>query len=112
MRVTAYFMLVLSIVILLSPISKVLGFIPLVGGILKGVSSLVFLLSAIIIAIPLYLVTFSIAWIVYNPRKGIIILVTGLAIFVVLVVVNYLSTRHAPIMYNTRPLLISHGAYY
>lgn len=88
LRIVAYFVMVLGIYAFFSPIVEILGYIPLVGGFLKGVAGTLIFLAALIICIPLFLVTFSLAWLVYHPKTGILVLLLAAAIITVIVVLN------------------------
>lgn len=72
--------MVIGICIFFSPITAILGYIPLVGGLLKSAVGIAIFLAALIICIPLYLLTFSIAWLFYHPKIGIPLLILSLAI--------------------------------
>ena len=73
-----------------SPLTNILGYVPLVGGLLKNVVGLAILIAALLICIPLWLLTFSIAWMVFHPKTGILFL--GISLVVTAVVI-YLVTR-------------------
>jgi hypothetical protein len=93
MRVLSFLLLIIGCVLFLSPISKALGYIPFVGGFLKGTSFFLFLLAAIFLSIPIYLITFSIAWIIYHPKVGIIIFSIGSVILIGLFLYNHYASK-------------------
>lgn len=88
LRIVSYFLMVLGIYVFLSPIVDLLGYIPLVGGFIKGATGALIFLAALIVCIPLFLVTFSLAWLVYHPKVGILLLVLAAAIITVIVVLD------------------------
>ena len=90
-RVVSFIMIVLGLVIFFSPLTNILGYVPLIGGFLKGtVTFIVFIgfIGAILVCIPFYIITFSLAWIFYHPKVGLVILGIGMAAAGVLI---YLS---------------------
>lgn len=80
LRILAYALMVIGIYAFFSPIVNILGYIPLVGGFLKGVAGGLVFLAAVIVCIPLFLITFSLAWLVYHPKVGIIFVIFALVI--------------------------------
>jgi hypothetical protein len=88
LRVVAYFLMVLGIYVFLSPIVELLGYIPLVGGFLKATTGALIFLAALIVCIPLFLVTFSLAWLVYHPKTGILVLLLAGVIVGIIVVLD------------------------
>lgn len=92
-RVVAYFMMVIGICMFFSPITTILGFIPLVGGLLKGTVGFVIFLAALIVCIPLWIIAFSLAWLWYHPKVGAIFLGIGLAILGVIIFINMRSSQ-------------------
>lgn len=88
-RVVTYLMMVIGICMFFSPITTILGFIPLVGGLLKGTVGFVIFLAALLICLPLWIIGFSLAWLWYHPKVGAIFLGIGLAILGVIIFLNY-----------------------
>lgn len=88
LRILGYVVMVLGIYAFFSPIVEIIGYIPLVGGFLKGAASSLVLLGAVIVCIPLFLITFSLAWLVYHPKTGIILIVAALIVIGVIVVLD------------------------
>ncbi len=74
MRIGSYLAMVLGIYWFLSPIVILVGYIPLVGGIISGILGFAIFLAALLICIPLYLLMTSIAWLRFHPKVGIILL--------------------------------------
>ena len=72
--------MVLSICAFFSPITTLLGYVPLLGGILSNVVGLAIFLAAIIVCIPLFLLAVSICWLIFHPKVGLILL--GVALLV------------------------------
>lgn len=88
MRIVAYCIMVLGIYAFFSPIVDILGYVPFVGGFLKSAASSIVFLGAVIICIPLFLVTFSLAWLIYHPKFGIILVLIALAIVGVIIALD------------------------
>jgi hypothetical protein len=82
-------MMVVGICMFFSPITTILGFIPLVGGILKGTVGFVIFLAALIVCIPLWIIAFSLAWLFYHPKVGAIFLGVGLLVLGIILAINY-----------------------
>ena len=82
-------MMVMGILLVFSPIISLMGYIPMVGGLINGSLFVVVLVGAFIICIPLWIITFSIAWTCYHPKVGIAFLAIGLAVLTTIVVINY-----------------------
>jgi ABC-type multidrug transport system fused ATPase/permease subunit len=80
--------MVLGMWLFFSPISNILGYIPLVGGILKSTVGFILFVAALLICIPLYLIAFSLAWLWYHPKVGIAIFLVAIAILVTIIVLN------------------------
>jgi hypothetical protein len=80
--------MVLGICLFFSPITKLIGFIPLVGGIISGIVGFAIFLAALLICIPLYILFTAIAWLFYHPKVGIIILLVGGAILTAILLWN------------------------
>ena len=88
-RVVSYLMMVIGICMFFSPITTILGFIPLVGGLLKGTVGFVIFVAALLVCIPLWIIAFSLAWLWYHPKVGAIFLGIGLAVLGVILFLNY-----------------------
>lgn len=78
--------MVLGIYLFFSPIVNILNYIPLVGGLISGIVGFAILLAALLICIPLWLITVAIAWLFYHPKVGLILIgialvILGLIIF-------------------------------
>ncbi len=82
-------MMVIGICIFFSPITTILGFIPLVGGILKGTVGFIIFVAALLVCIPLWIIAFSLAWLFYHPKVGVIFLGIGLLILGLILFFNY-----------------------
>ena len=83
--------MVASICLFFSPITTIIGYIPLVGGFISGVLFFAILLAAILLCIPLFFFALSIAWIRFHPKVGIVLLVIGLVVLAVILIINYTS---------------------
>ncbi len=88
LRLVAYFVMVLGIYAFFSPIVDILGYIPLVGGFIKSTVSGFVFLGALIVCIPLFLLTFSLAWLVYHPKTGILFVVLALIIIGIIIILD------------------------
>lgn len=75
--------MVLGICLFFSPITTILGYIPLVGGFVKGVAAFAIFIGAVLFCIPLFIVAVSVAWLRFHPKIGIMVLSIGVAIFLV-----------------------------
>lgn len=96
LRLVCFLLLVFGFLLLFSPISQLLGYIPFVGGFLKLGSGILFLVASILLAIPIFVILMSIAWLYYNPRIGIIILSIGIIILAALLFYNYKNSHNIP----------------
>lgn len=83
MRILAYVSMVLGICLFFSPITTILGYIPLVGGFVKGVAAFAIFIGAVLFCIPLFIVALSAAWLRFHPKIGVIILSIGVVVFLV-----------------------------
>lgn len=113
-RVSAFALMVLGMWLFFSPISNILGYIPLIGGILKSTVGFILFLAALIICIPLYLIAFSLAWLWYHPKVGIAIFLMAVAILVTIIVWNSRissssnSTANQPDAATTAEVTVKH----
>ena len=85
-RAVAYIMMVAGICLLFSPITTLLGYIPLIGGILKSTVGFLIFVAACIICLPIFLLALSVSWLCFHPKVGIILLLIGIAIAVLIIV--------------------------
>ena len=88
-RGLAYLIMVLSICAFFSPITTLLGYVPLVGGFLSGALGIAIFIAAVIVAIPLFLLAVAISWMAFHPKIGIAILVGALAVTAVVLVIIF-----------------------
>jgi hypothetical protein len=93
-RVICFIVMVLAICWFFSPITTLLGYIPLLGGILKGTAGLIIFFGAVIITIPIFIITYSLAWLFYHPKVGLIILGVGLAILGGIIALSVYKNGH------------------
>ena len=80
--------MVFGICLFFSPITTLIGYIPLVGGFISGVLFWAIFIAALIICLPIFIIVLSIAWLRYRPKIGLIILGIGLAILAVVLIVS------------------------
>ena len=88
LRVVTFVVMVAGIYLFFSPIVDLIGYIPIVGGFLKSTIAGVIILGAVIVSIPLYLLTFSLAWLRYHPKTGLLLLLAVAIIITVIVVLD------------------------
>lgn len=87
-------MMIIGFCLLFAPLIDILGFVPLVGGFLKGSLTLIIVIGGLIICIPLWIITFSIAWTWYHPKVGLIFLGIGLTILSAIFIYNHISNKN------------------
>jgi hypothetical protein len=75
-RVGGFFGMFIGVLIFLSPLSSLVGWIPILGSIARGAA----FLAALVIAAPLELIVVGISWIVFRPLLGIGLLVAAAAL--------------------------------
>lgn len=80
--------MVAGICMFFSPITTLLGYIPLVGGLISGIVGFAIFLAALLISIPLYLLMISIAWLVFHPKVGLILLIIAAAVTTLVLVLG------------------------
>lgn len=73
--------MVLGICIFFSPIVDLLGYIPIVGGFLKGTATIIVFIGALLVSIPLFTITFGLAWLRYHPLIGGTLLLFSVSLF-------------------------------
>lgn len=88
LRILCYILIVCSICMFFSPITTILGFIPLVGGFISGIVGFAIFLGAVLVAIPIYFLMTSIAWLRFHPIVGGILLAIGVGILTLFIVLN------------------------
>jgi|688.fasta_scaffold1005309_1 hypothetical protein len=88
MRILSFLCIVLGIYLFFSPIVELIGYIPLVGGIISGILGFAILLAAFLIAIPLYLIFTAISWLRFHLKVGLILLAIAAVITIVIIVLN------------------------
>ncbi|CAK57641.1 unnamed protein product (macronuclear) [Paramecium tetraurelia] len=71
-RVGGFFMFLFGFVLLFTPITTLLYYIPLLGGFLSKLTGIVLAFLSGMISMPLTLGTIGIAWLYYRPIKGLI----------------------------------------
>lgn len=88
LRITALIVMIVGIVAFFNPIVSILGWIPIVGGFLQGTAGGLIIIGAIIVSVPMFLITFSLAWLVYHPKTGAIFLIAGLLVVAIIVILD------------------------
>ena len=78
-RIGSYLLMVFGICFFFSPITTLLGYVPLVGGFLKSAVGIAIFVAALLICIPLWLLAFAVSWLIFHPKVGIIFMVVALA---------------------------------
>jgi hypothetical protein len=107
-RIVSFFLMVFGILLFFSPITQTLGYFPLIGGFLQGTVTFIILLGAIIICIPLYIITLSLAWLFYHPKVGAAILGIGLIITGVLIYLSQSKSGGSPTESTAHHLMWNH----
>ncbi len=87
MRFLSFLLMVFGIWLFFSPISIIIGYIPLLGGVLSGILSFAILLAAILVSIPMYVITLGISWACFNPKIGIAFLSAGVLLLVIIIAI-------------------------
>jgi hypothetical protein len=72
--------MVSSICAFFIPLTTIIGFVPFLGSFLSNTIGLAVFLAAVIVCIPLFLLTLSISWLFFHPKVGLILLGIGLVI--------------------------------
>ena len=70
LRLLFFVLMVLGICIFFSPIVDLLGYLPIVGGFLKGTAGIIVFIAAFLVSIPMFSITFGLAWLRYHPLIG------------------------------------------
>ena len=65
-----------------------MGYIPLIGGVLKGVFNFALILASILIALPIWLTIAFIVWIFYHPKIAIFLLILTAAVIGIIVAIG------------------------
>ena len=76
LRFAGWLIMFFGLKLLISPIEKIFGFIPLLGGIATGISSFIVMLISLVLS----LITMAIAWFIYRPIISIILIAISLGI--------------------------------
>lgn len=84
-------MMVVGIVMFFSYMTDILGYIPMVGGLLQSTLLLVIMLGAVIVCIPLWMITFSLAWLWYHPKVGVVFFSVGVVMLTVILIINNIT---------------------
>lgn len=100
MRILAFACMVFGIYLFFSPIVNLIGFIPLVGGIISSIVGFAIFLAAFLIAIPLYILAISIAWLFFHPKVGLALLAIGGIILAVILIVSKSKENDSPAVQN------------
>lgn len=78
LRIVSFLMMVCGLAMFFSPLTAMLGYIPLLGGILQGTANVLIFIACLLVCLPLYLLVLSIAWLFYHPKVGIPLLTLGI----------------------------------
>jgi hypothetical protein len=96
MRILCYALIVISICLFFSPITNILGYIPLVGGLISGIVGFAIFLAALIVAIPIFFLMTSIAWLRFHPKVGAALVLIGVGVLTLIIVLNSTKGGGAP----------------
>jgi hypothetical protein len=83
--------MVLGLWIFFTPITNLLGYIPLLGGLLQGIANFVIFLASFFVCLPIFLLAICFAWLFYHPKIGIpllIVSILGIATIIVIAVID------------------------
>ena len=83
-----FVIMVLGIFLFFNPIVDLIGYIPIVGGFLKGTVGTIVFAGAVIVSIPLFIFTFSLAWLAYHPKIGLLLLFVAALIVGIIVILD------------------------
>lgn len=70
LRLAFFILMILGICVFFSPLVNILGYIPLVGGLLKGTAGLLVAIGAFLVSIPMFTITMGLSWLRYHPMIG------------------------------------------
>ena len=76
LRIVGWLMMFIGLKLLISPIEKIFGFVPILGQIADNISSLIIMLITLVLS----LITIAIAWFVYRPFLSILLITISLGI--------------------------------
>lgn len=88
-RIGCYLLMVASVCMFFSPITILIGYIPLVGGFISTVLSWAIFIAALIVCLPIFIIVLSAAWLRYHPKVGLVILGVGLAVLAAILIINH-----------------------
>lgn len=95
-RIMSYLLMAVALLVFFSPIINLFGYLPLVGGMLKGAVGFTIFLVVLLVCIPLWIITFSLAWIRYNPKMGLIFISIGVVVLGVILLINHNTQTGGP----------------
>lgn len=84
-RILSFLLIFAGIILLFQPITTMIGYIPIFGSYFEDVQGYI-ILGSLICAVPLYLLTTSLAWLFYRPKEGIICILLSIVIIIGLVI--------------------------
>lgn len=82
LRLLFFVLMVVGICFFFSPLVELVGYIPLVGGFLKGTASIIVFIGAFLVSIPLFSTTMGLAWLRYHPLIGAIFFAIALSFLI------------------------------
>ena len=88
-RAGGILLVVIGLLAIISPIQKLASYVPILGAVFNGITTL----AAIILGVAISIIDIAIAWIVYRPVLGIALLVVA----GVLIVVSILLKKKKPV---------------
>mmetsp|Transcript_33186 Transcript_33186/g.23927 ORF Transcript_33186/g.23927 Transcript_33186/m.23927 type:complete len:95 (+) Transcript_33186:1210-1494(+) len=87
MRLGGFILMVLAFSLFFSPILALLGWIPIIGPLLKSIVGFAVFILSFIVAMAFSMLTIALAWLFYRPFVGIsLILTMGVMVYVSLMI--------------------------
>lgn len=72
-RIVGFILIWIGFMLIFSPISFFISYIPFIGNFLSAISSFIFAITSLLLSIVISTFTIGIAWIFYNPMKGLVL---------------------------------------
>ncbi|KAM3134333.1 Transmembrane protein 43 [Paramecium bursaria] len=79
-RFAGWILMALGVVLIFSPITYLVSWIPFLGNFLASITTIIFWIVGFAVATPVAILTISVAWLYYRPKIGIMLVALGLLI--------------------------------
>ena len=89
LRLGCFALMVFSFLFFFYPITTLLTYLPFIGRLVSGIAFVALLLASLIICVPVFLFTLSIAWLRFHQKIGFILLALGIISLIIILVLNY-----------------------